>query len=83
MFLKDYLDTTAGDIVKTTGEKIGRHDGLIHYTIGQGVKLANSRVKFYVCDKVKAANQIVVCEACDPQLFRSSFFVSTVNCWNV
>ncbi|TCS90824.1 tRNA (5-methylaminomethyl-2-thiouridylate)-methyltransferase [Keratinibaculum paraultunense] len=34
-FLDEYLLTKEGDIVNVDGGKIGRHTGLIHYTLGQ------------------------------------------------
>ena len=54
---------------------MGDHDGLLYYTIGQGVKLSNSGVKYYVCEKDMASNTLVVCEKEDPALYRHSFYV--------
>lgn len=34
-FLQRFLPQTAGAVVNTTGEKIGEHDGVQYYTIGQ------------------------------------------------
>ncbi|MFZ5760653.1 MAG: tRNA 2-thiouridine(34) synthase MnmA [Thermodesulfobacteriota bacterium] len=34
-FLKDETEGQKGDIVSTTGERLGRHAGLFHYTVGQ------------------------------------------------
>jgi tRNA-specific 2-thiouridylase len=34
-FLKNYLPTQPGDIVSVDGELMGRHEGLMYYTIGQ------------------------------------------------
>lgn len=34
-FLKQYLPAQAGDIVTDTGQVVGRHDGLMYYTLGQ------------------------------------------------
>ena len=34
-FLQQYLPANPGDIVTTEGEKIGRHNGLMYYTLGQ------------------------------------------------
>jgi tRNA-specific 2-thiouridylase len=35
-FLKNYLPSKPGDVVDiTTGDKIGRHDGILYYTLGQ------------------------------------------------
>lgn len=34
-FLKQYLPAQPGDILSPTGERLGRHDGLMYYTLGQ------------------------------------------------
>ena len=47
-FLQNYIDVTPGDIYSVNGELLGRHDGLAFYTIGQGMKLSNSHVKYYI-----------------------------------
>ncbi|KAK8806272.1 hypothetical protein WA171_007356 [Blastocystis sp. BT1] len=72
-FLQNYIDVTPGDIYSVNGELLGRHDGLAFYTIGQGMKLSNSHVKYYICEKHVDSNTLVVCEKMDPRLFHSSF----------
>jgi tRNA-specific 2-thiouridylase len=51
----------SGDILNLSGKKIGRHDGIINYTIGQrrGIKLANSS-PLYVVNINSTNNSIVV-----------------------
>lgn len=61
------------------GRKMGNHDGLLYYTIGQGVKLSNSGVKFYVCEKDLSSNTLVVCEKEDPALYHHSFYVGSLD----
>ncbi len=34
-FLKNYLPAKSGNIITSTGDVIGKHDGLMYYTIGQ------------------------------------------------
>ena len=34
-FLENYLPAQPGDMMTTAGELIGRHDGLMYYTLGQ------------------------------------------------
>ena len=34
-FLMNYIPANPGDIVNTKGEVVGRHDGVMYYTIGQ------------------------------------------------
>jgi len=50
-----------GDIVDSTGKKIGQHRGLVYYTIGQrkGIKISAEK-PFYVIRKDLMQNQLVV-----------------------
>ena len=50
-----------GDIYNLNGEKLGSHDGIIHYTIGQrrGIKISNKE-PFYVIDINAKNNSIIV-----------------------
>jgi tRNA-uridine 2-sulfurtransferase len=50
-----------GDIVDASGQVLGRHRGLWHYTIGQrkGLRIAASE-PYYVVDKQIASNKLVV-----------------------
>jgi tRNA-uridine 2-sulfurtransferase len=75
-FLKEYLLDKPGDIVTVEDEIIGRHDGLMFYTIGQrkGLKIGGRRnakeLPWYVIDKNIKNNQLRVVQGCDhPQLF--------------
>ena len=34
-FLKEYLPANPGQIITSKGESVGKHDGLMYYTIGQ------------------------------------------------
>jgi tRNA-specific 2-thiouridylase len=44
-FLKKYLKLKAGNIVDTKGKILGKHSGLINYTIGQRKGLGNLSIK--------------------------------------
>lgn len=50
-----------GDIVDTFGKNIGRHEGLVYYTIGQrkGIKVSAEK-PYYVVRKDSMKNQLVV-----------------------
>ena len=50
-----------GDIYNLNGEKLGSHDGIIHYTIGQrrGIKISNKE-PLYVIDINAKNNSIIV-----------------------
>lgn len=64
-FIKKYSGhkPEAGDIVKTNGEIVGRHDGIINYTVGQrkglGVYLGK---KIYVKEINAKENKVVIGE---------------------
>ncbi len=52
-FLSQYVQTTPGDIIdRDSGEKVGRHDGAIFYTLGQrhGLELGGG-LPYYVVGK--------------------------------
>ncbi len=55
-----------GELVTTTGEVIGRHRGVHHYTVGQrkGLGIAAGR-PLYVVELDRAANRVVVGEDAD------------------
>ena len=65
-FLQQYLPANPGDIETTDGEIIGRHNGLMYYTLGQrkgigigGLKQAGEQ-PWYVVDKDIERNVLVV-----------------------
>ena len=72
------LESEAGEIVTTSGEVIGRHNGLHHYTVGQrkGLGLAVG-YPVYVVALDRAKNQLIVGE--DRDLRRSVCTVRNVN----
>ncbi|HVB59094.1 MAG TPA: tRNA 2-thiouridine(34) synthase MnmA [Candidatus Acidoferrales bacterium] len=67
-----------GEIVTTSGDVIGRHNGLHHYTVGQrrGLGLATGR-PVYVVALDRAKNRLVVGE--DDELRRSVCEVRNIN----
>lgn len=65
-FLKNYLPANGGVIRDTHGSVVGRHDGLMYYTLGQrrglgigGVK-GESDSRWYVVDKDLEKNELIV-----------------------
>ena len=53
-FLENYLPNNPGDIVNVdTGEVIGKHTGLMYYTIGQrrGLNVGGTKDRLFVCKK--------------------------------
>lgn len=63
-FLKPRINVKGGDIVTVNGEKVGKHQGLIFYTIGQrkGIKVGGIG-PFYVVNKDFKNNTLVVAKA--------------------
>ncbi len=60
------LPDDSGEIVSTSGEVLGRHDGLRHYTVGQrkGLGITVGR-PMYVVELDRAMNRLVVGEDAD------------------
>ncbi len=64
-FLKEYIETTPGEVIDENGEVIGSHEGALLYTIGErhGFKLSISRpddMPHYIVAKDIEANTITV-----------------------
>lgn len=61
-FLSEYVTTTPGDVIDTyTGQKVGRHEGAIFYTLGQrhGLGLGGG-LPYYVIGKDMEKNEVYV-----------------------
>ncbi len=67
-FLDQYLAPQEGDIVDRSGQVLGRHNGIHHYTIGQrkGIGIAADR-PLYVIGIDAGRNQVVVGDRTDAQ----------------
>lgn len=84
-FLMDKIRRRPGNIVLSSGEKIGRHEGLSFYTIGQrhGLPKVNSSTQqnqgesapLFVVAKHFAKNELVVGREDDPLLFQKEILV--------
>ena len=68
----------SGDFVNLSGEVLGRHKGVIHYTVGQrkGLGLALPR-PMYVVDKRINDNRVVL--GYEEDLYSTSLFAKDVN----
>ncbi len=66
-FLKRYLRPHPGDIVDLQGNRLGRHDGLMYYTLGQrhGLGLGGPGEPWYVADKDMRTNLLYVVQGHD------------------
>lgn len=61
-FLSEYVEQVPGDIIdKSTGKKLGRHDGAIFYTLGQRHGLdVGGGLPYYVVGKDMDKNEVYV-----------------------
>lgn len=61
-FLKEYIEPKQGQILSLKGEKVGMHDGVYYYTIGQrhGLDIKNGQGPYYVVKKDIKKNTIHV-----------------------
>ncbi len=83
-FLKTYIPANAGDIVDTDGKVVGRHDGLMYYTLGQrrglgigGVKGESGR--WFVLRKDVENNRLVVSCGDESALYSDGLIGSGLN----
>ena len=80
-FIEDYTGRKSphGDIVDTHGKILGRHKGLIRYTLGQrrGLGIAYN-TPVYVASKNTANNTLVIGD--ESSLYTKSFTVNKLNC---
>jgi tRNA-specific 2-thiouridylase len=82
-FLKNYLPNTPGDIVNIdTKEVIGKHIGLMYYTIGQrrGLDIGGTKDRMFVVGKDLAKNILYICIGEDNDyLISDSCIIEDVN----
>lgn len=79
-FLDQFLFTKPGKIVDIAGNVLGKHSGLIHYTIGQrrgiGIGGIGSGEPFFVADKDLKNNLLIVAQGeKNPALYKKIFEV--------
>lgn len=80
-FLKRNIQMKAGEIVDTQGNKIGSHEGLALYTIGQrrGINIGGNG-PYYVVDKNLNSNKLIVTnDEKDPRLRKKEMVIENVN----
>ena len=80
-FLTKEIESKKGNIVLSSGQVLGQHDGLPFYTIGQrslGVK-TNSNKPLFVVDKRPQTNELVVGYEDDELLYKKEAEITEVN----
>lgn len=73
-FLQQYLPAMPGDMVDESGKVVGRHDGLMYYTLGQrrglGIGGSGDGRAWFVIGKDLEKNRLLVCQGEDsPALY--------------
>lgn len=84
-FLKEYLPAQPGDIKDLEGNIVGKHEGLMYYTLGQrrglnigGLKGGNGQ-RWFVIDKDLKNNVLYVSQGEDDRLFSDGLYASGMN----
>ncbi len=85
-FLKTYLPAQPGDIVTDSGQVVGRHDGLMYYTLGQrgGIGVGGLRDQaegaWFVLSKDMTRNELIIGQGHDhPMMTSQTLWTDTVD----
>ncbi|MBQ6358336.1 MAG: tRNA 2-thiouridine(34) synthase MnmA, partial [Clostridia bacterium] len=84
-FLMSYLPAWPGDMVDEHGKRIGRHDGLMYYTLGQrrglgiGGRSDGSGESWFVIGKDLKRNLLIVQQGEHEELYSRSLTVDKLN----
>ncbi len=79
-FLKSRIPSQPGNVVTTTGEIVGRHEGLPFYTIGQREGLSiGGGTPYYLVEKRVATNELVVSSNFEQALFKKELTATHLN----
>ena len=84
-FLSKYLPAKKGNIVNTEGMILGRHNGLMYYTIGQrkGIGIGNTKEgtgePWFVVDKDLEKNELVVTQGDNSVLYSKGLIATDFN----
>lgn len=84
-FLKKYIKPKKGDVLDESGKKIGEHQGVYFYTIGQrhGLGIAGKK-PYYIADKNIKNNAITVAEGeNNPLLYKKEIELANINFINL
>ncbi|KTD36260.1 tRNA-specific 2-thiouridylase MnmA [Legionella nautarum] len=85
-FLKEFILAKPGDIKSSEGQLLGRHDGLMYYTLGQrqglgiGGRQEASEDPWYVVDKDLQSNTLIVAQGnSHPMLYAQGLICSKIH----
>ncbi len=81
-FLQNYLPATPGDMSDLNGNVVGRHDGLMYYTIGQrhGLGIGGPGEAWFVIGKNASENVLLVDQGSNQEyLYSNRCIVTNVN----
>ncbi|WP_028387841.1 tRNA 2-thiouridine(34) synthase MnmA [Legionella fairfieldensis] len=84
-FLKEFILAKPGDIKSSSGELLGRHDGLMYYTLGQrqglgiGGQKNASEEPWYVVDKDINTNTLIIAQGNHPLLYSQGLICSSIH----
>ena len=84
-FLQGYLPSKEGNIVDTEGNVVGRHSGVLYYTLGQrkglniGGRSGGNGKRWFVLDKDVANNILIVSQGEDDKLYSSGLIATGFN----
>lgn len=84
-FLSEYIPMKKGDIVTQDGKKVGTHDGVFYYTLGQrrGLGIGGSAdgngERWFVLDKDVERNLLIVSQGEDSVLFKNALETEDFN----
>ena len=81
-FLKNYIPSKPGNITTMDGVVVGRHDGIMYYTIGQrkGLNIGGKGDAWFVCGKNVKTNELLVQQGLnDEYVYSNRCIVTNVN----
>jgi tRNA-specific 2-thiouridylase len=84
-FLATYLPADPGPIRTPDGKEVGRHQGLMYYTLGQrqglgvGGRQDSGDAPWYVADKILDDNALIVVQGEHPMLYSTSMETSAAS----
>ena len=82
-FLSEYLPAQPGQMETLDGKVMGKHDGLMYYTIGQrhGLGIGGAGEPWFVCGKDLERNVLYVCQGFDNEALYSDSIIATKVNW--